>query len=306
MTRLRTLIVDDEEPARWRLRELVMRHADVEIVGECANGGDALTAIRTLRPDLLFLDIQMPEIDGFDVLAAMPVDALPFTIFVTAYDHYAVRAFDTHALDYVLKPFSDERFERALARARARRDAQHRDEWTSRVVALLREQATPAPEQPADATDALDPDASPSSSGAFASPPLSASAASVAAGAAGASSLSSSSSSNLNCLAVRSGGKVIVLDASEIDWIEAAGVYVQVHTGRQAYLHRMALTELESRLAHARFVRIHRSALVNLDRVRELAPHPHGEFTVVLKDGTSLRLSRRYRARLEACLGQSL
>ncbi len=276
---MRTLIVDDEEPARWRLRELMARHADIEIVGECTNGRDALAAVERLRPDLLVLDVQMPELDGFSVLAAIPPDLLPLTIFVTAYDHYAVRAFDTHALDYVLKPFSDERLERALARARTQLSARDREAWASRVVALLREH-TDAPPFDASTRTASDPVRGVSD---------------LARGASG-----------LDCLVVRGRGKVVVLDVREIDWIEAAGVYVQVHVGAQAYLHRMSLTELETRLAHARFVRIHRSALVNLSRVRELAPHPHGEFTVVLKDNTSLRLSRRYRAQLEAHLGQPL
>jgi two-component system LytT family response regulator len=277
---VRVLIVDDEEPARWRVRELMARHADVEIVGECANGREAIAAVEELRPELLVLDIQMPEVDGFGVLAAIAPDRVPLTIFVTAFDEHAVKAFETHALDYVLKPFSDERFDRALDRARARRLAQTREAWTLRVIALLREQT--GFEAPAD-------------------PAMSAEAGAAAGAAAG-----GAARADLTCLVVRSGGRSLVLHPHDIDWIEAAGVYVTVHAGEHAYLHRVALNDLESRLAHAQFVRIHRSALVNLTRIEALIPRENGQFSVVLRGGSTLRLSRRYRARLEARLGQPL
>jgi two-component system, LytTR family, response regulator len=273
---VRVLIVDDEEPARWRVRELLSRHADVDIVGDCANGHDAIAAIEGLRPDLVFLDVQMPEVDGFGVLAAMPPARLPLTIFVTAFDEHAVKAFETHALDYVLKPFSDERFDRALDRARARSLAQRREAWTLKVMALLREQTgLDAPIETGAGLDEPGGDRS---------------------GARG----------DLNCLVVRANGRSLVLHVHEVDWIEAAGVYVTVHVGQQAYLHRVALIDLESRLAHAQFVRIHRSALVNLTRIEALIPRENGQFSVVLRGGATLRLSRRYRARLEARLGQPL
>jgi len=249
MSKLRALIVDDEAPARLRLRELIEKDATVTVAGECSSGAEAVVTVSNVRPDLLFLDVQMPVMDGFRVLKELGSDRTPVTVFVTAYDRYALAAFEQHALDYLLKPFSDERFERALARAVSHIQAQRRDELASRVLAMIN----------------------------------------------GAS----------NRLAVKIGGRVILLKAEEIDWIEAAGVYVELHVGKKTYLHRVSLSELEGQLASARFVRIHRSTLVNLDRIRELAPRTHGEFSVMLTDGTELKLSRGYRHRLEEQLGQT-
>ena len=249
MPKLRALIVDDEAPARLRIRELLSRSASVALAGECASGAEAVAAIRDLQPDLLFLDVQMPAMDGFRVLREIGGDRLPLTIFVTAYDRYALAAFEAHALDYLLKPFSDERFGQALDRAIAHLEMRQSGDIASRMLAMLREE---------------------------------------------------------DRLAVRVNGRVVILKAREIDWVEAAGVYVELHAGKKAYLHRASITELESRLSAARFVRIHRSTLVNLDRVRELTPRTHGEFIVMLTDGTALKLSRGYRHRLEELLGQSL
>jgi two-component system LytT family response regulator len=249
LPKLRALIVDDEVPARLRIRELLSRNSSVALAGECASGAEAVTAIRDLQPDLLFLDVQMPVMDGFRVLREVDGDRLPLTIFVTAYDRYALAAFEAHALDYLLKPFSDERFGRALDRAINHLEMQHSGDIASRMLAMLREE---------------------------------------------------------DRLAVRVNGRVVILKAREIDWVEAAGVYVELHAGKKVYLHRASITELETRLSSARFVRIHRSALVNLDRVRELTPRTHGEFIVMLTDGTELKLSRGYRHRLEELLGQSL
>jgi two-component system LytT family response regulator len=247
--KLRALIVDDEAPARLRIRELLSRNASVALAGECASGLEAVAAIRDLAPDLLFLDVQMPAMDGFRVLREVGGDRLPLTIFVTAYDRYALAAFEAHALDYLLKPFSDERFGRALDRAIAQVEMQQSGDIATRMLAMLREEGR---------------------------------------------------------LAVRVNGRVVILKAREIDWVEAAGVYVELHVGKKVYLHRASIMELETRLGSARFVRIHRSTLVNLDRVRELSPRTHGEFSVMLVDGTELKLSRGYRHRLEELLGQSL
>jgi two-component system LytT family response regulator len=249
LPKLRALIVDDEAPARLRIRELLGRNGSVALAGECASGAEAVTAIRDLQPDLLFLDVQMPAMDGFRVLREVGGDRLPLTIFVTAYDRYALAAFEAHALDYLLKPFSDERFGRALDRAIAQLSMQQSGDIANRMLAMLRQE---------------------------------------------------------DRLAVRVNGRIVILKAREIDWVEAAGVYVELHSGKRVYLHRASITELEGRLGAARFVRIHRSTLVNLDRVRELAPRTHGEFSVTLADGTTLKLSRGYRHRLEELLGQSL
>jgi len=263
MDKIRTVIVDDESPARRRIRELLDPVPDVEVVAECTGGPAAVEQIRTLAPDLLFLDVQMPELDGFGVLAALGLEATPVTVFITAYDHYALKAFDVHALDYLLKPYSDERFEQALDRARTHLATRQRDALNRKLLALL----------------------------AHHRPDLAA---------------STDAPTRLDRLVLKTGGRVLFLKVEEIDWIDAAGVYVNLHAGGKTYLHRETLGGLENRLDPVRFVRIHRSTIVNLDRIRELQPYFHGEYVVVLHDGTKLKLSRTYRARLQERLGQAL
>jgi two-component system LytT family response regulator len=242
------MIVDDEAPARLRIRELLSRNRSVVVAGEYGCGAEAVAAVRESKPDLLFLDVQMPVIDGFRVLREIGPERMPVTIFATAYDRYALAAFEAHALDYLLKPYSDERFESALTRALTQIELQQTGSTASRVLAMLdrREGAR---------------------------------------------------------LAIRVNGRVVILKSGDIDWVEGAGVYVELHVGKKVYLHRAGLADLESQLDPAKFVRIHRSALVNLDRIRELAPRTHGEFSVMLLDGTELKLSRGYRHRVEELLG---
>lgn len=261
MDKLRAIIVDDEKPARRRLRELLERRSDIGIVAECANGAEAVRQIRALRPDLLLLDIQMPGLDGFGVVAALGAAQIPATIFVTAYDQYALKAFEVSALDYLLKPFSDERFERSLARVLSFIRTQRREELSTRILSLLDQIQTKQPRN---------------------------------------------NGAPLDCLIIKNGGRVLFLRVEEIDWIEAAGVYVQVHATGKTWLHRISLGELEAKLDARRFLRIHRSTIVNLQRVKELLPHSHGDFLVLLHDGTELKLSRGYRQKVEASLGQSL
>ena len=261
MPKLRALIVDDEAPARLRIRELLSRNSNIVLAGECACGAEAVNAVRELKPELLFLDVQMPVMDGFRVLREIGNDRLPVTIFVTAYDRYALAAFEAHALDYLLKPFSDERFAKAVDRAIAHMEMRQGSEVASRMIAMLNG-GIPARQAP------------PASQG--------------------------------GRLAIKMGGRVVILKTAEVDWVEAAGVYVELHAGKKVYLHRASITELEAQLGPARFVRIHRSTLVNLDRIRELTPATHGEFCAVLTDGTELKVSRGYRHRLEEQLGQSL
>jgi two-component system LytT family response regulator len=258
----RALIVDDEFPARLRLRELLERSRSVVVCGECASGADAVDAICELRPELLLIDVQMPVMDGFQVLRQFPSDQLPVTIFVTAHDRYALAAFEAHAFDYLLKPFSDERFTEALDRALKQIGMRQNEEIGNRILAMLdsgigvnhNERTPPGNDR----------------------------------------------------LAIKVNGRVVILKTGDIDWVEAAGVYVELHAGQKVYLHRASITEMEGQLASARFVRIHRSTLVNLDRVRELRPATHGEFHVLLSDGRELKLSRGYRRRLEEQLGHSL
>jgi two-component system, LytTR family, response regulator len=245
---LRTLIVDDEPLARRRIRALLGSHADIEIIGECGDGAAAVAAIRDQSPDLVFLDIQMPEMDGFGVIEAVGAARMPAVVFVTAYDRYALAAFDASAVDYVLKPFDTERFARALERARARC----------------------APGALADVRAGLQ------------------------------SLLMQAESSRDSTLALRVSGKIVSLHRSEIDWIEAAGNFVEVHAGGSTWRVHEALAALERRLQAARFRRVHRSVLVNLARVREIRPTLNGDGEILLHDGTRLALSRRYRAALES------
>jgi two-component system LytT family response regulator len=236
LPRIRVLIVDDEPLARESIRLLVEQDRELTVAGECS-GVDAAGMIRAQCPDILFLDIQMPEVDGFAVLESVGMNAVPAIVFVTAHDRYALRAFDVAALDYLVKPFDDRRFFAALARAK--------------------EQARRQPAAPRHATRFI----------------------------------------------VRARDKVLFLRAEEIDWIEAADYYVSLHAGGRAFLLRKSMASLEAELDPSRFVRAHRSAIVNLDRVRELHPSPRGESLLVLHDGTRVRLSRARRAELERKLG---
>jgi two-component system LytT family response regulator len=251
--RLTVLVVDDEAPARQRLVELLDREPDAIVVHEATDGHDAVEAIGRWSPDLVFLDVQMPECDGLAVVAAVGADAMPLTVFVTAFDQHAVRAFEANALDYLLKPFSDERFEATMARARRRLEERASRVFGERLERLLAQD--------------------------FA---------------------------YLDRLVVKVGGSSRFLDVGDIEWIEAAGVYVTLHVGNREVLHRMALGDLETRLDPRRFVRIHRSAVVNLACVQRLEPLTHGEFDVLMRSGGRVRLSRTYRAHLESRLKQSL
>jgi two-component system LytT family response regulator len=261
MQKISALIVDDEKPARQRLRDLLDKQPEVAVVGECASGAEAVRLILESETELLFLDIQMPLMGGFEVIKEVGAARMPVTVFVTAYDAYAVRAFEASALDYLLKPYSDERFDQCLTRALAHVRTQQREEMSRRLISVLAQNHE---------------------GGARAS------------------------STHLERLLVKVGGRVLFLPAEEIDWIEAAGVYVQLHAGSRKFLHRASLGELEASLDPQRFIRIHRSSIVNIQRVQELYPHSHGDYVAVLKDGTRLKLSRSYRPKLETRLRQSL
>jgi two-component system LytT family response regulator len=237
MAELRALIVDDEALARERVRTLLADSPDVTVIGECAGGREAVEAIAEHNPDLVFLDVQMPDMTGFQVLEAVDEESLPAVVFVTAYDEYALRAFEVHALDYLLKPLEPERFARTLAHVRASLG----DTSDRRLHELL------------DALAARD--------------------------------------LPLDRLIVRTRGKVSFLKPSEIDWVEADGKHVRLHVGRDTHVVRQQLQRLERRLAAHGFVRVHRSAIVNVDRIRELEPWFHGEYVVILKDGTRLTSS---------------
>jgi two-component system LytT family response regulator len=253
--KIRTLIVDDEPLARRNLRLLLERDRQIEILDECRNGREAVEAIETHAPDLIFLDIQMPEMDGFDVLGCVGTEHIQAVIFVTAFDQYALKAFEVHALDYLLKPFDDERFTHALQRAKAQIEAREINQLSKKLLALLEERKGAPP-----------------------------------------------SEDYLTRLMIKVSGRVVLLKVDEIDFIEADGNYAKLHVGSKAHLLREKMNDLEERLDPAKFVRIHRSIIVNLDRIKELHPHFNGDYIVVLEDGRQLRLSRTRREHLEARL----
>ena len=240
----RALIVDDERLSRQKLRRLLAAEADVEVVGECASGPDAVGAIRRERPDLVFLDIQMPGLNGFDALREAGVENFGSVVFVTAHDEYAVRAFEIRALDYLLKPFDPPRFRQTLARVRLQAEESLRE----RIVAFLEQIETREP--------------------------------------------------RLSRILVKSAGRLSFVRLDEIDWIEAADNYVRLHVGRDEHLIRETMSGLESRLDPGRFVRAHRSAILNIDRVQEVRPIFHGDYEVLLRSGATIPVGRNYRDRL--------
>lgn len=250
--RIRALIVDDEPPARRRIRDLLEDEPDVEVVGECRDGAQAIATIEAVRPDLVFLDVQMPEAGGFEVVRALGAERLPAVVFVTAYDQYAVQAFEVHALDYLLKPFDRERFRAAVRRAREalRRPAEAGAD--PRLLALLEE---------------LRP-----------------------------------SARGLDRIPVRTGSRIRLVPVDEVDYFRAETNYVRLHLGERSHLVRDTLTGLEARLDPARFLRVHRSLIVNLARIREVEPLFAGEYVLTLHDGTRLTSGRSYRARIKEAL----
>ena len=250
-SRWRALIVDDEPPARDTLRLLLAQDAQIEVVAEGAHGQEAVAAVRRHTPDLLLLDVQMPGMDGFEVLRTLGPAAVPAVVFVTAFDRYALKAFETHALDYLLKPFSDERFATVLTRVKARLEEKRLADAGRRSSALL---------------------------------------------------TASDRQSALAQLVVREAGRTLVSPYGDIIWIEAEDYYVRVHTAGRRTLVRLSLKSLAGALDPSRFVRTHRSAIVNLACVRELAPLASGDQRLMLNDGTELRVSRSYRAAVDARL----
>jgi two-component system LytT family response regulator len=263
--RLRTLIVDDEPLARRTIRNLLAEDPDVEVIGECGGGAEAVESIQSRPPDLLFLDIQMPGMDGFGVLSRIELERISAVIFVTAYDAYALKAFEVHALDYLLKPFTDERFREALARAKSHVELREARGLAESLRAFLRGRAGSEDETTAPVT-------------------------------------AGKKGGYLTRFMVKLGGRVIFINPADVDWIEADNYYVKLHVAGRAHLLRLSMKELEERLDPKTFWRTHRSAIINLDRVKELHQHPSGEYVVVLRDGTELKLSRARRERLQELL----
>jgi two-component system LytT family response regulator len=253
---LTVIIADDEAPARHRIAALLAGHPRVRVARQCVTGPATVAAVRELGPDILFLDVQMPGLTGFEVLAALPADERPIVIFSTAYDEYALAAFEVHAVDYLLKPFADDRFDEALRRAEHALRVERIDEWRDRLQMLLADTAcAPAATIPA------------ATAGGY-----------------------------LDRFAVPKKERLAVIDAGCVDWIEAARDYVRLHVGSESHVLRAAIGELARRLDPARFVRIHRSTIVQVGRIRELYVDAHGEYVAILEGGARLRVGRRYRA----------
>lgn len=282
-SRLRTIIVDDEPLARRGLQLRLGKQPDIELVAECKNGFEAIAAIEAHAPDLMFLDVQMPELDGFATLRQIPSSRMPLVVFVTAYDHYAINAFEANAVDYVLKPVEDSRLEQALFRARQ----QHRDAQAGEHCQHLLKLLSDLSGKPALTLDE-----------ALAQP-----AAQLRADTAREATASASRAAPLDArLSFKDGGRIVRVDAASIRWIEAAGDYMCVHTPAETLVVRATLRDMEQRLDPRQFVRIHRSTLVNVALVRALRPHLNGEYFLDLEGGHTLKLSRSYKDKL-ALLG---
>ncbi|HTI65877.1 MAG TPA: LytTR family DNA-binding domain-containing protein [Gemmatimonadaceae bacterium] len=251
-TKIRTVIVDDEDLARERIQSLLEQQPDIEIVGLCSDGASAIETIDRERPDLVFLDVQMPGMDGFDVVENIEPEHVPAIVFVTAHDGHALRAFEINALDFLLKPFDQPRFEKALERARAQVNRDRSSLFDARLVSLLEglHDERKYPER----------------------------------------------------LIVKSGGRVFFVRTEDIDWVEASGNYVKVHAKGEAHLIRESMKNMETKLDAKTFVRIHRSAIVNIDRIKELEPWFHGEYVVIMRDGTRLTASRVFSERLSTAI----
>jgi two-component system LytT family response regulator len=274
---IRTLIVDDEPVARAGIRKLLDAEPDISVVGEAGNGRAAVEAVLEHRPDLLFLDIQMPELNGFDVLAVVGAEAVPAIIFVTAYDEFAVRAFEVRALDYLLKPFDDERFAAVLDRARLHLERSREHDLANRLETLL------------EAWESREPPAAPGGS----KPAIRR------------DRREARTSRWLTRIIVRGSGRVSFQPVDEIDWIEAADYYARLHVGGTTHLVRETLSALEKQLDPSRFLRVHRSAIVNVARVRSLRPDWRNRHEILLHDGTAVPLSRGRKKAVERLLSRA-
>jgi two-component system LytT family response regulator len=263
MEKIRTLIVDDEPDTRKGIKTLLEADSDIQVIGECSNGLEAIGSIEALTPDLVFLDIQMPGKDGFEVLEAIDLNKAPTLVFVTAWDKYALKAFEVSAIDYLLKPFSDERFHQALERAKKHRRQHQAEEFSRRLMTLVdhyRQAEDHAVEQ------------------------------------------SFPAAKQLNRFLIRSKDEITFVPVEDVDWLEAVGYYTRIHSGKRSHLLRGNLGAIEAQLDPTRFARIHRSTIVNLARIKKLQKWFHGGCLAVLVDGTELKVSRHNRQRLESLL----
>ena len=262
MSKIRVIVVDDEAEARQGIRQLLANDQDVELLSVCRNGLEAIQEINASAPDLVFMDIQMPEINGFDVLNSIKLDPFPMIIFITAYDQYALKAFEIHAIDYLLKPFTNDRFYRSLEYAK-QQIRESGDEAHQKINSILKGYANDA-----------DPDR-----------------------------LIHENHSQ-NRIVIKSSGKIYFVPLDEIRWIEAFDYYIKIHVKDQFYLVRETMKKMETKLPADRFVRIHKSAIINMDFLSELEPHFNGEFLIKLRNGKALKVSRSYRKNLDVFLNE--
>ncbi len=257
MLAIRTILVDDEPLAREKVRTFLEDELDIEVIAECRDGREAVEKIDSEKPDLVFLDVQMPEMDGFEVLENLEQDAIPTVVFTTAFDQYALKAFDVHAVDYLLKPFDRDRFKESVDRARQAIQRQQGGDVREQLMSLLRDVGTERPKYP-------------------------------------------------ERLVIKSSGRVVFLKSEEIDWVDAAGNYVRLHAGKENHMLRETMGRLEERLDPEQFIRIHRSTIVNVERIKELQQQFHGDYLVVLHSGQRLTLSRSYRDKIQGLLDRSI
>ncbi|HEV8158094.1 MAG TPA: LytTR family transcriptional regulator DNA-binding domain-containing protein [Pyrinomonadaceae bacterium] len=255
--KITALIVDDEPLARKFIRRMLENDRSIEIVGECGNGKEAVAAVLEKKPDLVFLDIQMPEMDGFTMIETLGIENLPNIVFVTAYEQYAIRAFEIHALDYLLKPFDKSRFEKAMKHAREKLANRRQNQLEQKQIAALLENVKQKPRF-------------------------------------------------LDRLVIKADGRIVFLKTEDIDWIQADDKYVHLHAGNKSHLVRQTLGAMEAQLDTQKFIRVHRSAIVNIGRIKELQPMFTGEHTIILENGTKLTLSRSYKNKLFELLGNPL
>jgi two-component system LytT family response regulator len=270
---IRALIVDDESLAREALLVMLNDDPEMEVIGECRNGKEAVTVIRQQSPDVVFLDIQMPEMDGFQVVEEVGAKRMPVTVFVTAYDKYALRAFEAHALDYLLKPFDHDRFNTALQRAKSFVQQQKLGEISESLFAVLQDMKLKTGESPSEA-DNRKPERA-------------------------------AQKEPIDRVVIKSSGRIYFLKIEEIDWVEGAGDYLNLHSGSQTHLIRETMGNFQAKLDPRKFLRIHRSTIVNIERIKDIRPLFKGEYVVTLTSGKSLKSSRGYRHELQSLLDEA-
>ena len=268
--KIRAIIVDDEILARKALKEMLKDDAEMEVVAECRNGREAVAAIREQLPDVVFLDIQMPEMDGFEAIEEIGAEMMPVTVFVTAFDKHALRAFEAHALDYLLKPFDHDRFNTALQRAKI---LVRQRKISENLFAMMQDMKL-KPGETALETGSRKPDVT-------------------------------SQKEPIDCVVIKASGRIYFLKVEEIDWVEAAGDYLSLHSGNKTHLIRETMREFHAKLDTQKFLRIHRSTIVNIERIKDIQPLFKGEYLITLTTGKRLKSSRGYRPGLHALLNQA-